>query len=241
MKKLKDITTKLSKEKITTIICISVASAMIILSTLLFISAKNHESNEKPQNNHKDTAEVETQRITYPSDSPKSLEFQSNGDGTCTVLSIGDFSEEELEIPEKSPSGDKVISISDSAFEGCDQLVSVFIPYTVESIGQRAFKGCSNLVLIRVDTGNRNFSSPGGILFTKNKTVLICYPADRIGKNYLLSTNVTHISDYAFYGVKNLSSINYEGAVTDFATITVGDGNKAFQELPVTCNYYPSK
>ena len=241
MKKLNDITRKLSKEKIITIVCISVASITIILSTLLFISAKTNTANDKSKENDSGYVEEETQRITYPSDSPKSLEFQSNGDGTCSILSIGDFTAEELEIPEKSPSGDKVISISDSAFEGCDQLLSVFIPYTVETIGERAFKGCSSLVMIRVDTANKNFSAPGGILFTKNKTTLICYPANRVGENYLLSTNVTYISDYAFYGVKNLSTVNYEGSVTDFATIAIGEGNKAFQELPVTCNYYPSK
>ena len=241
MKKLNKFIKPIPKEKIITAICISIAAVSIVLSTLLFVTAKNNEAEDKSNSNHAENEAIETQRVTYPSDSPKSLEFQSNGDGTCVVMSIGGFTAEELEIPEKSPDGDIVTGIAADAFDGCDQLLSIFIPYTVESIGERAFKGCTSLVVIRVDSGNRSFASSGGILFTKNKSTLLCYPARRVGNNYLLNSNVTCIADYAFYGVKNLSKINYEQSVAEFATIEIGEGNKAFSDLPVTCNYYPTK
>ena len=240
MKKLKEFIKSLPKEKIITAVCILVATVSIILSTLLFVVAKNAKSNDDPKDNNSPEA-TETQRITYPSDSPKSLEFASNGDGSCIIMSIGGFTAEELEIPEKSPSGDTVIGIAPDAFDGCDQLLSISIPYTVESIGERAFKGCTSLVVISVDSGNRSFTSSGGILFTKNKSTLLCYPAHRVGSNYLLSSGVTCIADYAFYGVKNLSKINYEQSVSEFASIEIGEGNKVFTDLPVTCNYYPTK
>ena len=241
MKKLKEFFTNLSKEKIIIAVCIGVAIIAIAVSTLLFISAMENDQNSAPKETERETVREETQRVTYPSDSPKSLEFKSNQDGTCAVVSIGGYSGDELEIPEKSPSGERVTSIAAGAFEGCDQLLSIYIPYTVETIGDGAFRGCSSLVMIRVESGNSNFSASGGILFSKNKSVLICYPADRVGSTYLLNPNVTTIADHAFYGVKHLNKINYEGSATDFAAIAVGTGNKAFTDLPITCNYYSAK
>ena len=241
MKKLKDIISKLSKEKIIIGACISVACIAIILSALLFVSALNETPTEEPRPTESETVRIETNRVTYPSDSPKSLAFESNGNGTCIVSSIGSYTGEELEIPEKSPLGDRVIGIASGAFEGCDQLLSVNIPYTVETIGDGVFKGCSSLVMISVDSSNGSFSSWGGILFSKNKSALICYPASRAGNTYLLNPNVKSISDYAFYGVKNLSRINYEGSAADFATIEIGEGNRLLSDIPITCNYYPSK
>ncbi len=241
MKKIKDIISKLSKEKIIIGVCIFVASIAIILSALLLISATGEPPAEEPQQTESETVRIETNRVTYPPDSPKSLAFESNGDGTCIVLSIGSYIGEELEIPEKSPSGDRVIGIASGAFEGCDQLMSIFIPYTVESIGEGAFKGCSSLVVISVDSYNGSFSSWGGILFSKNKSTLICYPANRAGNTYLLNPNVKSISNHAFYGVKNLTKINYEGSAADFAAIEIGEGNRILNDIPITCNYYSSK
>lgn len=34
--------------------------------------------------------------------------FESNGDGTCTLTKIGDCTDSDIVIPEKSPAGDKV-------------------------------------------------------------------------------------------------------------------------------------
>ena len=240
MKRLQNMMSNLSKEKIITVICIFIAVVAIIISTLLFISARTANS-DGPKDTADEPQVEDTQRITYPSDSPKSLEFQSLGDGCCIVVSIGGFSATELEIPEKSPAGETVIGIGSGAFEGCDELISVSIPYTVTTMGEGVFKGCSALVMISVDSGNSKFTSSGGILFTKNKTQLICYPANRTGSSYLLNPNVKIIASHAFYGIRNLSKINYEGDAAEFADIKIGDGNKTFSALPLTCNYNPAK
>lgn len=241
--KLKNIFTKLksslTRERIITVLCISVAAVALIISTVLFVFARvDGEKSGEPT----DTLPVDnTERSTYPPSSPKSLEFQSIGNGQCVVLGIGGFSGDELSIPAKAPSGELVVGIASGAFEGCDELISISIPHSVSSIGEGVFKGCSSLVLITVDSGNSKFTATGGILYSKNKSILICYPAARVGSSYLLNPNVKVIADNAFYGVKNLNRINYEGSVSEFGEITVGDGNKVFTDLPITCNYYPAK
>ena len=240
MRRIKDIIFNTPKEKIITVFCIFVAVAAIIISTILFASAYNGKT-EEPLPSEAPTYSDELLKPTYHAESPKSLEYQSIGGGMCVVSGIGGFSGDELEIPEKSPEGEAVIGIAAGAFEGCDELISVYIPSSIATIGDSAFKGCSSLVVINVESSNSKFSSVGGVLFTKNKTQLICYPASRVGSSYLLNPNVKAISANAFYGAKNLVKINYEGSPAEFQEIEIGDGNKAFSDLPITCNYTPSK
>lgn len=169
------------------------------------------------------------------------LVFVSNGDGTCIVAGIGTCTATELSIPEKSPEGDTVTEISASAFDGCTAITTVNIPANVKKIGTGAFSGCKALTVFTVDTANTSYCAVGGVMFSKDKTELICYPASRVGKSYLLSTNVKIISDYAFDGVVNLRTLLYEGSMAKFQSITVGSGNDAFNTMSVTCNYKAAK
>ena len=238
MKRLKNIisqmTSRMTKERLLALICISVAVVAVTLSAMLFVG--NAETAEDDT-----SAKQATERITYPSSSPKSLEFQSIGNGLCVVAGIGGFDGDELDIPEKSPSGEEVVGIASGAFEGCDRLLSVSIPASVTAIGDGVFKGCSSLALISVDSRNSKYASSGGILFSKNKSLLICYPAARAGSSYLMNPNVSEIASHAFYGVRYLGKINYEGSISEFGSIRIGEGNKALSEIPITCNYYPTK
>ena len=169
------------------------------------------------------------------------LEYQSLGNGSCLVMGIGSSRSSELVIPEKNPRGERVIGIGNRAFENCRSIVSVSIPASVVNIGSGVFRGCSSLVIISVDSENEKYSSSGGILYSKDKTRLICCPPARIGSNYLLNPNVRIIDDYAFEGIKNIARVMYEKGTADFEQISIGAGNEEFLSLPITCNYSPSK
>jgi hypothetical protein len=90
-----------------------------------------------------------------------------------------------------------VTSIGDSAFYDCSSLTSVTIPSSVTSIGLLAFDLCIGLTDIYVASWNANYRSEDGVLFNKDKTELICYPAGKQGA-YIVPSSVTSISDYAF-------------------------------------------
>jgi hypothetical protein len=169
------------------------------------------------------------------------LNFVSHGDGTCTVAGIGTCTKTELIIPDKSPDGDKVTKIADHAFENCKQLVSVSIPAGVKVIGTGAFRGCEALVAINVSSGNEIYSSVGGVLFSKDKTVLLCYPMNRQGTNYLLSTDVKAIGAFAFEGAINLKQLLYSGSVASFSAIEKLNGNDLLDTIAITCNYSGAK
>lgn len=235
-------------------IVISAASILVLTAIIITVAClnarKSADGNTATDNDdsldafaehtENTTESTEDGSVQNPS-KKKQLEFKSNGDGTCSVVSIGTYEEADLEIPKESPEGDTVTEISDKAFNGCSSLETVIIPATVKKIGKEVFVNCSALESITVSASNPKYASTGGVLFSKDKTVLICYPAARVGKNYLLSTNVEAISAYAFHGIQNLKTILYEGSKSKFALIDISIGNEAFEDLTVTYNYTASK
>ena len=70
-----------------------------------------------------------------------------------------------------------VTSIGAYAFSECSSLTSIEIPASVTSIGEDAFCECSKLTDINVNNNNQNYASEDGVLFNKEKTTLISYPA----------------------------------------------------------------
>ena len=110
--------------------------------------------------------------------------------------------------------GNSVTSIGISAFWGCSSLTSVTIPDSVTTIGGSAFKYCSSLTSINVDNNNEYYSSSGGVLFDKNQTILIWYPAGKTESNYTIPDSVTYIGMDAFYQCNNLTSVTIPNSVT---------------------------
>lgn len=102
---------------------------------------------------------------------------------------------------------DSVTSIDSYAFVNCTSLKSVKIPDSVTSIGSDAFLCCSSLTTIEVSNYNENYSSTDGILFNKDKSKLITYPAGKPNETYEIPDSVTGIGYYAFYYCKSLKSV----------------------------------
>ena len=182
--------------------------------------------------------EPETERIPYDEEG---LLYQNNGNGTCTIVGLGTCLKTDIEIPEKSPEGLRVVAISTGAFENCRKLESISIPASVKTIGTGAFVGCASLTSFSVDSTNTEYCSVGSVLFSKDKTELICYPAKRVGSSYLLSTNVTKLAPYAFDSVSSLSKLLYRGTIDQFQNISIGIGNGVFNKMPIEFNYNAAK
>ena len=103
--------------------------------------------------------------------------------------------------------------IGDSAFSGCGSLTSIELPSGLRSIGDSAFSGCDSLINLSIDENNEKYSSLDGVLFNKQKTELIGYPAGKNGP-YQVPSGVTSIGGGAFYGCSNLTSIELPSGVT---------------------------
>ena len=175
-------------------------------------------------------ADVPTESESDPEPEPEpepehSLEYISNGNGTCSVSGIGDYKDAYVIIPEKSPSGDVVTAIEDSAFFENPNIIAVQIPSTVMSIGKMAFGGCPALVYVSVDTKNKVYTDINGVLFSKDKTRLILFPSANQTTELSISASVTEIADMAFFSTPYLKYIKYGGALSDWNKIKIGEKN----------------
>ena len=113
---------------------------------------------------------------------------------------------------------DSVTYIGEFAFSGCTSLSSVTIPDSVTSIEYYAFFGCTSLTAINVAEGNTAYVSENGVLFNKNKTSLIQYPAGKTDSAYTIPDSVTSIGNYAFLSADSLKSIEVSGNNPNFSS-----------------------
>ena len=232
------------------IIVISVAVFLLLIGTIVAIACFNMSKDNEGyiDDEEEDFVGAFAEKSTFISTTNQGsvqnntlLIFESNGDGTCSIVGIADKSATKIIIPDESPSGDSVCAIADGAFNGCSKVENIVIPSSVKIIGSKVFSGCTSLSAFNVDTENTRFASSGGVLFSKDKTLLICYPASRVGKSYLLGTSVKEISPYAFESATYLQKILYEGSSSKYRAITIGAGNTVLSSISVTCNYAGAK
>ena len=108
-----------------------------------------------------------------------------------------------------------VTSIGDFAFAYCSNLVSITIPNTVTKIEDAVFKESDEMTDIIVENDNPQFSSEDGVLFNKDKTVLIECPKGK--KTYTIPEGVTIIGEKAFSNCYKLSSVTIPNSVTNIS------------------------
>ena len=106
-----------------------------------------------------------------------------------------------------------VTDVGERAFYRCTNLTTVTIGNSVTSIGRYAFEKCTSLVTIEVSKNNKDYASFDGVLFCKNKTKLIKYPAGKTDRTYEIPDSVTYIGIGTFEDCLNLASITIPNSV----------------------------
>lgn len=139
-----------------------------------------------------------------------------------TVTSIGDFAfygrtgVTNVTIP------NTVTNIGIVAFRYCTGLESITIPNSVSSIGGNAFSACTSLTAIVVDADNSVYSSEDGVLFDKNRKMLIRCPGGKTG-SCVIPNGASAIMGYAFDGCARLTSIITVNSVTNIGVFAFQD------------------
>ena len=89
----------------------------------------------------------------------------------------------------------------------------VVIPKSVEIITDYAFLYCDNLTEFEVADENKAYTDENGVLFNKNKTVLLAYPIAKAGIAYTVPDSVKTIGYMAFAKALNLKNIDLGASV----------------------------
>ncbi len=158
-------------------------------------------------------------------------------------------------VTEIDLSNTKVKAIGSDAFSGCCKVETVKLPATLEKMGkdvkttvgegentqavtytENVFAGCDALVNICVAAENETFRDVDGILFTKDGTKLIRYPAARPAEHYDIPEGVVTIASQAFMqtylGKSVLSTVSFPSTLKSIESLAFRQSNLTSVTLP---------
>jgi len=130
---------------------------------------------------------------------------------------------------------DNMTTIDTMAFSSCTSLSNIIFSNTISTIGTFAFayasvgtinipasvtsisasfERCPNIISFNVNANNNYYTSQNGVLFNKNMTKLIYYPAKNTRVSYTIPNTVTTIGANAFTNEYYLTSLIIPNTVT---------------------------
>ena len=125
---------------------------------------------------------------------------------------------------------DEVTYIAPLAFEGANQLTSLTLNNKVKGIGDRAFLFCTAMTKFVVPEANESFSTIEGVLYSKDQTRLIAYPAGLKATSYTLGAQVTSMQPGAFLTPIHLKDVEVATGNTALKSVKgvlyTADGSK---------------
>jgi hypothetical protein len=152
----------------------------------------------------------------YPAEESNATDFRYTRSGNTVTITGYRGAGGNVVIPD-TILGIPVVSIANSVFQVATIITSITIPANVTSIGDYAFYKCSGVTRIDVDSSNPNYSSLDGVLYNKNKTILMQYPVGKQG-GFTMPGSVTRIGDYAFYNCSGLTSLDVDSSNPNYSS-----------------------
>lgn len=109
--------------------------------------------------------------------------------------------------------GDHLEEVGSYAFARCSSLSFMSLPAQTTRLGVSPFHDCTMLLEIEVDPSNPCYSSIDGVLYNKDQTQLIQYPAGLYEDFYKVPDTVREITENACYDAQDLEVLKIPAGV----------------------------
>lgn len=96
--------------------------------------------------------------------------------------------------------------LGERSFVSCKDLKEISLPSSLNNITYNAFENCDKLEVLSVKDNNPNYSSVGGVLYSKDKKKLIICPKSKKSPFFFPDT-VEEINEGAFAGCSRINTI----------------------------------
>lgn len=150
------------------------------------------------------------------------LAYSQNADGTLTITGIGLCTDTDVIVYSTTADGKSVTAIAEGAFAGNNTIKTLYLPASIKTIGEGAFASCTALTSITVEAENKNFAAVGGVLYTKDMTGIVAFPAGIALTEYTVSKSITSIRPSAFAGCFNLTQFKLADATSKLFQVSNG-------------------
>lgn len=120
---------------------------------------------------------------------------------------------------------ESVTKIGYRVFAKCSSLTEITLPAGLQEIGHYVFENCSSLSDIKIDESNENYTTVDGVLYNKDKTILVSYPIGNERASFTTPSTLTKIMNNPFTHSKNLKEVTL---------------NEGLEEVPYSA-FYDSK
>lgn len=128
------------------------------------------------------------------------------------------------------PNGVK--KIGSSVFSGCKSITALYIPDNVTEFAITAFGGLNSLTEFTVSESSPVFCTMDGILYSKDKAQLICFPNAKNISSYSVPESITKINAVCFGPCKYLKNLYAGTHVTEVSESTFENAFKPFIHTP---------
>lgn len=148
--------------------------------------------------------------------------FSFSADNTKTEATVTSTSNNgAIVIPSTAVNNDKTYTVTaiETWFTKAkyQDITSVTIPATVKTIATGAFGLAENITEMKVESGSQNFTAVDGVLYSKDMTTLVYWPAKKTVGDYTIPSTIKTLSGDAFSNNQTITSVVIPASVTTIA------------------------
>ncbi len=131
---------------------------------------------------------------------------------------------------------ESVTKIGDSVFSGCSSITEITLPKGLQEIGYYVFENCSSLSDIKIDESNENYTTVDGVLYNKDKTLLIAYPIGNERTSFATPSTLTDMRSSLFAYSQNLKKVTLNEGLKRLPTSTFNSSKITDINIPASLN-----